>query len=93
MAKDFHFLTRCIEAQADELHDMDDRAIEITYGTFMRHVDRREVEQYLPATYEQDARRGLTLKNDYAVRYYRSVFRGKRCYGIDHSSIDHIFVE
>ena len=35
----------------------------------------------------------LRLKDDYAVRYYKSHWMGKPCYFMDHSAIQYIFVK
>jgi hypothetical protein len=71
---------------------MDDAAVEIKYSTARRYLgelldDWAEAHGYLVGR-----GRGLRLRHDYAVRYYKSTYDGKPCIDVDWSAIDNIFV-
>lgn len=87
----YNYLTNCVCAKAEDLDPMIDDALEITYNTFMKHIDAKEIKELFPS-YDHDARIGLTLKNDWHVRYYRSEYKRIKCYYIVHSAIEYIFV-
>ncbi len=91
----FHFATRCVECRnVRALEDMEERAREITYRTFIRRVGTEELRERFPDyNWRKGKSPGLRLKDDYAVRFYKSRFMGKPCYCVDWSSIDHIWIE
>lgn len=64
---------------------------EIKFEAFARHVDLRAISECLG--YAFGHQKGLHLRKDWHTRYYISRFRGKRCYHLDWSHIDHIFGE
>ena len=71
---------------------MIDTAREITYETLLRHVSTDELASVFP-DYEwgRGKRDGLKLKDDYAVSFYSSTYRGKPCVYVCHSAIEYIF--
>lgn len=75
------------------LEAMEDRAVEITYRTARKHLGELLDFWAVRHGYVLDPRRGLTLKKDYHVRYYRSWYGGRRCIDVDWSAIDNIFVK
>ncbi len=85
--------TRCCdgEASSEMLHDMYDREREITLRTFALHVNIVPFAQEMGYAHGRHAK-GLRLAKDWAVRFYKSVYRGEPCYYMDHSAIDHIFL-
>lgn len=93
----YTYETCCINSTAQAINDMTDRARGITYATFMRNVGGWEkVKDIDPFSYyESPSSRngGLKLKNDWAVSYCRSVYRGKSCVYACHSAIEYIFVK
>lgn len=90
--KRYEYLHSCKNSDAQSIHDMQDAAVEIKHATFRRHCDGLE-EWEADHLYFWDKRQGLTLKNDWHVSYYKSVYRGRRCYYVEHSRIEHIWVE
>lgn len=92
MNEKLQLVARCNDGRATlaELESLYDHDFEITYETFAKHVDVRAVAEMLGYAYGRHAE-GLRLSDDYAVKFYRSKFRGKVCYHLDWSSIDHIF--
>lgn len=89
----FHYLRCCVDFsqhEVEQLIQMIDDAINITYKTFFRHVNWREVSGMFE--YELRPENGLTLKNDFHVSYHRSKINGTRCYYVRHSAIEYIFV-
>jgi hypothetical protein len=85
-------VARCNDGSAtlDELETLYDHDREITYQTFARHVDIPEISMELGYAFGRHSK-GLRLRKDWHVRYYRSKFRGQVCYHLDWSAIDHIF--
>lgn len=91
----FEYLTCCTElthADAPELHAMIEERIEVSFDTFRRNCAWKPLAHALGY---RVGRRGsaLHLKDDWAVHFYRSFFKGKPCYYMDWSRIEHIFVE
>lgn len=76
------------------LEEIIDNAKEITRRTFLEHVDRNDL-QMLETNYgyKQHSSQGLTMANDYHVRYCRSTWHGKRVYFFVWSSIENVFVK
>jgi hypothetical protein len=84
----------CPRHLVDDLINMIDANIAITYNTFIKHVDRdelREMEKAMGYDTMPWERRGLRLKNDWAVSYHRSTFKGKQVYYFRHSGIEYLF--
>jgi hypothetical protein len=82
----FQYLTCCVNSTAEAINAMTDTAREITFGTFARHCDWRELASQMG--YQ---RGGLVLSRDWAVSYYRSTYKGRPCYYMVHSCIEYIF--
>ncbi len=93
MASRAVLVAQCNDGRASlrELATLEEHDREITFETFARHVDLRKISEYLG--YSFGHQKGLHLRKDYHVRYYVSRFRGQRCWHLDWSSIDHIFVK
>jgi hypothetical protein len=84
-------IAQCNDGRAtvEELEYLYDHDMQITFETFARYVDIAAISAMLG--YSFGRQRGLKLRDDYAVQFYRSKFRGKPCYHLDWSDIDHIF--
>ena len=87
----YQFETSCVQSTAEKIHAMVDRAREITYQTFVRYVDLEELKLFNGYTWGPGRQEGLRLKDDWAVRYYRSRYNGRKCVYMDHSRIEYIF--
>lgn len=73
------FFATCVDWRlpVSDLQQTIDSSSDITRNTFLKYVDRDEmklIENDLG--YEQDPRKGLTMKDDYHVRYHRSTVKG-----------------
>jgi hypothetical protein len=90
--KRFEYETCCVNSTAELIHAMVDRAIEVTYETVHKHCQGLS-EWAANMGYEASSRTGLTLKEDWAVSYYRSRYNGRPCYYVRHSAIEHIWLE
>jgi hypothetical protein len=85
--KRFH--TNCICANGNSINEMKDNARNITYRTFLSHVDTenfKEIEKNLG--YD----RYLRLKNDWHVSFHKSKYRSKPCVYFSWSGIEYIFI-
>ena len=87
-------VARCCDGRAtlDELQHLYEHDREITFETFARNVDLKEVSEELGYAYGR-GEAGVRLRKDPFVRFYRSEFRGKRCWHLDWSAIDHIYIK
>jgi hypothetical protein len=78
-------------ATLNELQYLYEHDLQITFKTFSKHVPIGLASEV--ANYAVGSQRGLHLRRDWAVRFYRSKFRGKRCWHMVWSEIDHIYQE
>lgn len=86
------YRTCCVNSTAKLINEMIEEGQEVTLATFRRHC--QGVSEWAQSMgYETDKRRGLTLANDWHVRYYKSRYKGKPCYFIRHSAIEYIWVK
>lgn len=96
------YVTSCLSSTAKKITDMNDRAREITWETFRRHIGIESVretfsyysyrgEMYNPSTGELTC--PIHIKNDVCVSFWKSVYDGQPCYFIRHSAIEYIFME
>lgn len=94
----YRFLTRCTDvhpSDVDALHATIEARQEISMRTFWSKVDRRELANLFPGYLwdPYDRGRGLRMRDDFFITYYRSTWKGRRCYYVLWSGIEHIFVE
>ncbi len=85
------FITDCVNANGDDINEMVDAELEISLRTFLEHVNIDDLYSVLP--YERDPRKGMTLRQDWAICFYRSKYRGDRCYFVKWSAIEFVFQE
>ena len=88
--KKFRFVTDCVSARGRDIQAMVDQSIDVSIRTFAKYCDIKEIAEQLG--YATNKKNGLTLADDYAVRFSRSKYKGKRCYYLTHSSIEYVFV-
>ena len=84
--KSYIFETDCVSANGEDITKMVDQAREITWETIRRRVGAKTIHEVL----NQNA---PSLKDDYAVSFWKSVYRGMHCYYIEHSAIEYVFTE
>lgn len=87
------YRTCCVNSTASAINAMVDRAREVTYRTFRKHVSAAVMDEWAANMgYDVGSRRGgLRLKADWHVSYHKSVYRGNNCWYIRHSAIEYIF--
>ena len=72
---------------------MQNHARELKYKAFLSHVDKKELEKLFPHYHWKPGRnRGLRMKDDWAVSYWKSVYDSKPCVYVVHSCIEYVFV-
>lgn len=95
MSSKFVLHTRCVDEYTDthvqRLDEMTSKGREITADSFFRHVDLRTLSKQMGYGYGRQARQ-LRLKKDRCVRFFMSHWRGRRCYYMVWSAIEHVFV-
>jgi hypothetical protein len=91
---EYQYLECCIDSTAQHIHAMQDMAKEITFKTLQSHCNKHDMLKFQKNLgYDTGAERGgLRMKNDWAVSYYKSIYKGMPCYYINHSRIEYIFV-
>lgn len=78
----------------DALCEMVDTAQDISLSTFMKHVPLNLLAKLFPSyTWGPGRREGLRFKDDWAISFHRSFFKGKRCYFVKWSAIEFIFTQ
>ena len=96
MNHNYYYHTSCTSAPARYVESMVDNAQKITWETFRKYVHWSEVKNVFP-DYSYRGERGNCLdfhiKDDWAVRFYKSTYKNQPCYFIDHSSIEYIFLK
>lgn len=85
------YKTNCTRSSASALELMYEKSRAITFETFTRKCEWRELAKSLG--YSVFRENGLKLKNDYCVSFYKSEFEGQSCYYMVQSCIDHIFLK
>lgn len=88
----YEYRTSCVESTANLIHAMVDAAIDITYRTMLKHCPGL-IDWAVSVGYERHGNTGLSLKQDWHPSYHRSKYRGRRCYYVRWSGIEHIFLE
>lgn len=87
----FKYWSRCIEMDGELVRYLtdSDRAEQITYGTFARHVDLAQMrKQEHPAMYR------ISCPDNWAISFWKSRLpSGTLIYYFDWSRIEHIFVD
>lgn len=84
------FIGDCTYLRGRDITEMTDNSIEVTARTFRKNIGSEEYKR-LQADLGYGDCPGLTLASDYAVSFYRSKYKGRRCYYVDHSGIEYVF--
>lgn len=93
MSQEYKLYRSCVDHSQSEvykLHDMIDSAREITFKTFAKHCDWKPFAETI---YAIGSQKGLHLKDDWSVSFYKSKYNGKKCYYMKHSSIEYIYLK
>ena len=97
---EYHYETCCVHSTAKLITEMVDRAREVTWRTFRKHVPLDEIKQAFPSySYRRERYNPDTgeltapmhIKDDYAVSFWKSRYDGQPCYYLVHSSIEYIW--
>ena len=88
--KPFHYWTCCVNATGQDIEQMVDAATKITYKTFTRHCNWQDWAKSMG--YALNNKKGLALKDDWHVGYYKSKYQSRPCYYLDHSAIEYIWI-
>ena len=87
------YYTNCTVSGGEDIVEMVDNAVEITLATFVRHTEnnsRNELLRHLG--YAIGAERGLHIKDDWHVSYWKGYYQGNPCVYLYHSAIEYIFI-
>ena len=87
--KPFKYSFNCVGISQNEvchLHKMIDEAKDIAWETFAKVCDYVDIESKVIGN------NGIKLKNDWAVSFHSSTYKGKKCYYFRHSSIEYVFL-
>ena len=88
----FQYLHSCVESDSQSIDDMLDRAIEVTYQTIRRRC-AGFLDWACSLGYDRSRAHGLTIRDDWHVGYFKSVYRGQQCYFVQWSGIEYIWVK
>lgn len=98
MTADYTYETCCVAADGPSISAMRDHEAcrEVSYSTMLRRCAGL-LEWAVENNYDRRSNaansHGLTLRNDWHVGYYRSVFRGRPCYYLVWSGIEFIWTK
>tara|TARA_B100001105_G_C22282234_1_gene395856 strand:- start:171 stop:605 length:435 start_codon:yes stop_codon:yes gene_type:complete len=85
---------RCVDLQAssdvEELQAMVDRARNVSFDTFARHVDWKPTARLMGYATEK-AEPGMQMEGDRCVSFHSSTWRGEPVYYLVHSAIEFVF--
>ena len=70
-SRKFVYETCCVNSTAEAIHDMIERSRSVAYSTVKRKCDITDFESQFT---------GVKIKDDWHVRYAKSVYLGKPCY-------------
>lgn len=98
---DYAYETSCVHAKGEDIQEMVDLARKITWETFRKYVYWREVKSLFPdysyrgENFDEQGilTIGFHIKDDFAVSFWKSRYRGKPCYFISHSGIEYIWTK
>jgi hypothetical protein len=96
LVEGYRFFKDCVshnDSDVGFLIDMVDSGEEITYEQFMRKVGVEQVKRVFSDYDWRPRSKGLTLKGDYHVRYFKGKYANQTVYYIVHSAIEYIFVD
>lgn len=94
MPKTFKLAFTCVDVvreDEDDLHDMVAHAKDVAFVTFAKYCDWQPVARQLG--YEIGRSEGLHINNDYTAHFKQSKWKGEKCYFIEWSRIEHVFLE
>lgn len=89
--KRYVYATCCVESDGPSITEMVDIARDVTGETFRRRTHWRPWAARMGYQIGPQ-QRGLHLREDWHVSYYRSRYRGESCYYARHSAIEYIFL-
>lgn len=88
----YRYVGRCVELDGQDITDMTEKALTISRRTFAARVGQKNYQMLSERLgYTRHHLQGLTLARDYHVGYRRSKYRGKLCYYVVQSAIEHVF--
>ncbi len=94
----YRYFQSCVDFVGDEVEHLlamldSESETEATLATLRRNCGTAAIGDWAKQHgYERSKRRGLTMANDFAISYHRSIYRGRRCYFIRWSAIEFIWV-
>ena len=91
--KKFVFETTCVNSTAEAIGAMVEQSKSVVYRTMVKHCHGLTDWWAQGMGYFTNKRQGLTLKDDWAVSFYKSRYKGAPCYYVQHSRIEHIWVK
>ncbi len=91
MKETYQFQTTCVSSTAELIDAMTERSREIKYKTALNLLGAEVLKEFNIYNWGRGKKKGLKLKNDWAVSYYKSKYNGRKCVYIVHSAIEHIF--
>lgn len=94
----WQFETTCVNSTAALIGDLIESEREISYRTFRAALGAEELDRWAESmSYETGPGggrcRGLHLRNDWHVSYYRGLYDLKPALFIRHSAIEHIWTD
>lgn len=90
--KPYVYLESCIDSDGDSIRKMVDASTRVSYRTMLENCDLVSWAKLKGYDASASSGRGMTLKSDPRVSYYKSVYRKLPCYFLKWSGIEFIWV-
>jgi len=89
----YEYFNNCVNWERSDvdvgLKEVIDNSEEITYEKMIKEVSLDDLHDIFPF-YKEDLG-GLTMKNDWNVRFFKSTLHGKPVVYVQHSTIEYVF--
>jgi hypothetical protein len=89
--KTYIFFGTCIDLNGDAINAMKAGARQIGYRTMLKHCEGL-LRWATSVRYDKRKNKGLTLRDDTHVGYFKSHYKGAPCYYVAWSAIEHVWL-
>ena len=86
----YEYFISCINSTAEKIDAMMNTAEEISYSKLQSVIGRQRLKEIF-SLYAWGKEKGLRMKDDFAVSYYRGIYDGSPAYIVQHSAIEYVF--
>lgn len=89
---EYFYKACCVKFEGDDITAMVEKACQVSHRTMKLNCPDLDGWAKMIG-YARDIRYGITLKKDRHVTYWKSIFKGKKCYFLVHSAIEYVWTK